>query len=318
VSELRAYFESVRRQLQDELAQSSMSYLAVALELFHSARANSARHIQPPIGNLGIATELMLKTLLASKNPVLLFRDLNKELRAFLACPDGLPTSFDWRLHDISLRSFDFKTVELDECIATFYVFFPGSKQELEPYFRLLSHCRNASVHASLPRFRRYDLDRTAYLALNVFRILSAANIFGYRAYPLEKRDEDFLLLFVEERASSVKEKIQKAKEESKKLPPELAYRGEICPVDDWDHYVTSCPVCDCDGILTGTTGLLVEKGADEEEEWNLRFLANGFECESCGLKLEDAEELVLAGMEKCYDRSDDLRKWYDEYRCAE
>jgi hypothetical protein len=49
----------------------------------------------------------------------------------------------------MDLRSFAFKTIELDEAISIFYVYVSKDKQILQPYFRFLSRTRNLSVHTS-------------------------------------------------------------------------------------------------------------------------------------------------------------------------
>lgn len=84
--------------------------------------------------------------------------------------------------------------------------------------------------------------------------------------------------------------------------------------------FVFACPICESWGILNGyTEDDLVE---DEDGAFPaLGFFAEAFNCDECGLSLEDVEELKLAGIDTHYDRSDDIDRWfaeqgnpYDEY----
>jgi len=308
---MKHYFDSIREKLQTELTRSGMGYLKSGLELFHNERRSSLGRIEPAIGNLAIAVELMLKTFVVKNNPLLLFRELPLELRILFTCPDAIPSKgFNWRRYDIDLRSFNYKTLELAELISLFYVFFPNHKQALKPYFSLLSRCRNASIHSSLPSFQRYELERTAYLALRVFKVLDESQAFRYRGYLLKEEDKQFLSSFEEERTERVRKKIDEAKEKSKALA-----HGQVgVYIDSWDAYTTSCPICGCDGVLTG--GTEVDVDVDEEGSMNpyLVFLAETFKCEECGLSLDDVDELKLAGMDISYDRpQSDMDKWARE-----
>lgn len=307
------YYESVQDRMQRELARSAVSYLHVGLELFHREYGSSFARIEPAIGNLAIAVELMLKTLLVKQNPLLLFRDLPLELRVLFACPNAVTKdSFNWRAYDVDLSAYGYKTVELDELISTFFLFFPSQKQVLRPHLRFLSRCRNASVHLSLPSFQTYEFERTAYVALRVYLILRDydSGLFGPTCYHMDKRDEAFLSKYDTERTERVRKKIEKAREHAKQIEA----RNVWVSVDGWEVYVTECPVCRCDGVLTGETR--VEADTDEEGSAHpyLVFLADTFKCEECGLSLDDANELQSAGMGLFYDRPEsDMDKWVAE-----
>jgi len=107
---LKKYFNSIRKHLQVELAKSARDYLKIGLSLYHDRRSIG---IQAPIGNLGIAIELMIKTYIAKNNPLLLFQGLPTELKVLFTCPDSSIKSFHWRRFDIDLRSFLYKTIEV-------------------------------------------------------------------------------------------------------------------------------------------------------------------------------------------------------------
>lgn len=307
----KEYCASTQRKIHSELARSGIGYLKTGLELFHKECNSTYPLIEPAIGNLATAVELMIKAFLAKNNLVLLFKDLPLELKILFMCPENLsPDSLNLRIYDTELRSFRYKTFELDELIASFYIFFPEKRQVLRPYFRLLSRCRNASIHLSLPSFQRYELERTAYLALNVFQILADKKYLSSLYYRLTKEDERFLSEYNEERIERVRNKIEKAKENAKKIEA----KDIGISVDSWDAYETACPICGCGGMLMGDTQ--VEADFDEDGIANpyLIFLADTFECDGCGIRLDDVEELKLAGMDIVYQRSDsDMDKWTAE-----
>lgn len=330
---MRPYFDStqqysgsIRNELQGELTRSAIGYLKSGLELFHKERTRPHSCIEPAIGNLAIAVELMLKTLAVKNNPLLLFKGLPLEVRTLFACPNALPEKdFNWRPYDIDLRSFNYETVDLNELIKLFYILFPNQRQALRPCFSLLSRCRNASLHSSLPSFQCYELERTAYLALQVFQLLDELETFGRifefsdgsknfmrNSYVLTDKDKKFLSSFEEERAERVKNKVEEAKRKSK----ELDHRSINIPiVDDWNLYTTACPICGSEGVLTGETEINYEELHDEFPHPYLLFLADTFECGECGLTLDDAKELELAGMDICYDRPEsDMDKWERDF----
>jgi hypothetical protein len=310
---MKEYYDSVQQRMQSELARSAVGYLKVGLDLFHREYGGSFALIEPAIGNLAIAVELMLKTLLVKQNPLLLFRDLPLELKVMFTCPDAVKQdSFNWRAYDVELRSFGYKTMELDELISTFFLFFPSQKQVLRPHLKFLSKCRNASVHLSLPSFQTYELERTAYVALRVYLILRDydSDLFRPTWYHLDKRDEEFLSKYDTERTERVRKKVESARENAKRIEAKNVWVS----VDGWVADVTKCPVCGCDGVLTGETR--VEADIDEDGSANpyLVFLADTFKCEGCGLSLDDANELQLAGMDLSYDRPEsDMEKWVAE-----
>jgi len=308
---MKEYYASIQEKYYHELAGSGIGYFKVGLELFHKERNSDSPLIEPAIGNLAVSIELMIKAFLAKNNLVLLFRDLPLELRILFTCPENISAdSLNLRHFDTELRSFKYKTFGLDELISSFYVLFPEQKQTLRPYFRLLSRCRNASIHLSLPSFQRYELERTAYLSLCVFQFLVNKKLLPSYYYHLSKGDEQFLSEYNEKRIERVMSKIEEAKEKTKTIKTKSI---EIS-VDSLEEYETNCPICGCVGILTGDTQ--VEADIDEEGTANpyLIFLADTFSCDKCGISLDDVEELKLAGMDISYDRpAEDMDMWVEE-----
>lgn len=309
---MKDYFDSIREYLRHEITLNAMGYLRNGLDLLHAARRSTYTSIAPAVGNLGVAVELMLKAMIVSKGPSLLFKHDNgfpPELRALLTAPDAMPAGFNRRPYDIKLRSFSpkYKTIQLGECIQMFYAFYPQHRQTLQPYFEFLSACRNPSIHAALPLFQRYDLERTAFLALRVLAILSTAQVFRpHESCLLQPEDERFLSEFDAERAKRVREDIERAKSRAE----ELTRTPVLVRVDDWDTYVTRCFICASDATLRGYTAESVELDEDGLGSLGLEFFASSFECSACQLALHDVEGLRLASMETRYDRSDELDQW--------
>lgn len=307
-TQIEKYLISVRRDLRYGLAQSAGNYLRTGLELFHKHRQDQVFPFEVSVGNLAIAVELMLKAFIAVRNPILLLQNIPAELRVLFTCPDTIPEGFNWRQFDVDLRSSRFETAKLNECIAIFYVFFPRHQQELKPYFDLLSRCRNASVHSSLPFFQRYDLERIAYLALRVYQILDSSRDFGTSArYGLSQHDEDFLSGFGSERVELVAKKIAGAKKQSKTLMPKTLKSSEEPAKDESKFRSTVCPICSSYGVLSGYSETRSELAKGWDDDLRLEydclnvertFYASSFACDQCGLSLDDAEELRLSNVE--------------------
>lgn len=302
---MEKYYDSITLTLYTDLQNSASGYLRAGMEMFYKLRTPSWQSIQPAVGNLGIAIELILKAFIIKKNPILVFEGLPIELQALFACPEALPKDFNWRAFDVDLRSSKYKTKELDSCISLFNMFKPEYRQELSAHFQLLSRCRNTSVHFVLPSFQKYELERIAYLALRL------ADITGVPR-SLTKDDKKFLLDFKAERIERVKKKIEEAKEKAK----HISSVDTSLSIGGWEEHVTQCPVCSSDGILSGTTDIGFDAPFEqgEEPEPRLDFFADNFICQQCGLELDDSEELRLAGMDLVYDRSSDLEEWHRDF----
>ncbi len=309
---MKKYSEKIKESLHKELTKSALDYFNLGLSIFHEARKQNRIGIQPPIGILGISIELMIKSFLIQQNPTLIFCTLPKELSLLFTCPDFDDKKFNWRHYDIDLRSFSYKTIDFSECVSYFYTFFKDLKQILKPYFRVLSESRNKSIHASLPSFQLYDLERMAFLAISVFNTLNNNSAFGSHVYSLKKEDQNFIKSFLADRTDRVKKKIEDAKENSKKLTGNESHI--VLEPKEWDLYVTSCPICQNDGYLCGDTEFEADGVSEEAVEYWLDFNAFSFECDECGLKLDDIKELEMVGIETNYDRETELEDWFEDH----
>lgn len=304
----KSSFEKLQDEVSQQLELAAVAYLETGLSLFHVGRKSASTSYQPAVGNLCIAVELLLKTLIARKAFRFLYADLPVEAQVYLSYPETVPDAAAFRRYAIDLKGFKYKAPELDACISLFYTFFPTDKQEFRPNLSLLSQVRNRSVHAALPTFQAYDLHRVGYTALKLIQHFEKHAILSKRAYSLTQRDTEFLDEFDAGRVERVKKAVEAAKEQSKKLEHAA---GFYLDDDSWEVFLTQCPVCNSDGFLYGSTELQVASADD----LSLEFEADSFECEECGLRLDDIQELKLAGMDATYDRSDALDKWMaDDY----
>lgn len=301
------YIESLKENVQRNLSLSAKAYLDVGMREFYEVRHVPDDNFQPAVGNLAIGIELMLKSLIAKKSFVFLYKNLPIELKIMLTQPESVIKTSNPRLHGIDLKSFaSYKIINVGDCIVIFYIYYPNLKQEYKPYFKLLSSVRDISVHASLPSFQRYDLERIAYAALQLSNFLNEEDVLASRSYDNKKKDKEFLATYAKERVERVERKIEAAKKQSKEI------KHPIVPpsAEGWESYVIECPICSCSGILEGDTETSGEGFSVDYEDYGLTFLAEGFKCEPCGLELTDTEELKLAGIETVYDRSDELDEW--------
>ena len=306
---IEEYVKKMQEEYSSDLERTALDYLKIGLELFHQRRYLDYPNSQVALGNLAIAIELMLKTFIARKNLFLLFNGLPPELNVLFICPQSLEPEFNLRPYGINLKTGLYKTLEFNECVSYFYIFFPKLKQSYHSHLRLLSSIRNASVHAVFPSFQRYDIERVAFIALQFFMKLQEGT--QYQFYALTENDKTFLMNFKEERINTVRTKIEQAKETSKKIKDNS--HDQYIDDDDedyWEQYIAECPICGSDALLGGYTESQYDLSIPEE--W-LEFYPDTFLCDGCDLELNDDEELRLAGIDTVYDRTDDLERWHHE-----
>jgi hypothetical protein len=302
--------KDVQKELVRNLLSASIGYGRAGLAIFRG-KAGLDKNNQAAIGNLAIATELLLKTYIAKLNLQLLLKDVPIELKCALSAPEALPSSFKKAPHKIELRSSGFKSIELDEAISVFSVFFPDIKKRFGAHLRFLSRYRNLCVHAGLPDFREYEVQRTVYLYLSLFNHLKEheSELFKYQNLGDKEENEKFLRQFDEERLSRVHAAIESAREKAKHIESTSS-----ASVDAWEVCVIECPICKSDGLMFGDTQADSDYDDDDMPAFDLTFFGYSFECEECGLKLEDYDELQMAGIDPIVDRSSESDRWAREY----
>ncbi len=305
--------KQIQRKITQNLIWASAGYARAGLALLHGIKG-SVTNPQVTIGNLAIAIELLLKAFIAKQSLLLLFKNLPLELRCAIAAPEAMPKTFRKAPYEIDLKASMYKSVELNEAIDTFGIFFPAMKKRLGSHLRFLSRHRNTCVHAALPDFREYEMERTAFLFLTLVEHLKKKEpeLLKYYILSEDKLNKQFLARFDEDRLKRVHSKIEAAREKAKELTEKPSLSS-----DEWDWCPVECPVCGSDGILTGETEPDTEGityGDYGDVYMTLTFSGETFECEQCGLTLSDFDELKIAGIDPDVDRSDEVERWNDEH----
>ena len=153
-----------------------------------------------------------------------------------------------------------------------------------------------------------YEVGRSAFVYLKLFEHvkLQEPRLASYRSPGDQRANAAFLRSFSEQRVSRVHQAIEAARERAKH-----AKYGSPGYISNWDTYVISCPICGFDALLIGETQL--DADADEDGTLNpyLSFTGGEFECSVCGLKLEDFDELTIAGIDPVLDRTEELGAWF-------
>lgn len=303
--------KEIQKEITRNLVCAAADYARAGMGLM-LGEDEFGRNAQAAIGNLGIATELLLKAFIAKQDLTLLFKELPMELRCALAAPETMPESFRVLPYEIDLKSSAYKSLGLNEAIAVFYCFFPDFKKHYRSHLRLLAKHRNTCVHAVHPDCRKYEVERTAFMFLTLVKHIEsqAVDLIHDSNWGDKEKNETFLARFDEARLRRVHAKVEaasdKAKNLSKKVPLE--------PIE-WDWYPIECPVCGSDGILSGETQESpVCDGDGMEVDFSLSFFGETFQCKQCGLELEDYDEMKIAKIDpEDIDRSDESDQWHEE-----
>lgn len=311
--------DEIQKQFSNSLEKAALGYFTLGITNFFSERKKSTyAGNQSTIGNLAIAVELALKSFIARKSLLLLFKSLPIEIRVLITNPESVPESFNWRSFEIELKSASYPTIELDECISLFYLFFPECKQTLHSHLKYLSKSRNASVHSILPSFQQeYEVNRVAYAALKV--IGATKDELFILGDPAKRYPESvsFLQEFQDKLIEKIHKAIEKAKERAKKLPIKSKTARQVT-VSYWVQDVTKCPVCGNLAVLNGTTEKITwtRRGNEQINEPGLWFMPERFHCAECGLTLEDYDEMRLAGIDidsSEFDRTENIQDYEND-----
>lgn len=300
---------TLKREFAHDLALCGRYYLEIGLEKFYLSGDWEPVLAQVALGNLTIAVELMLKAVIADSSLLAVFQNPSQEMILLLSCPEMCTDSPNWRSFQMRLRSGNYKMLEFDQCLAVAYLLAPELKRSLSSHLRHLSRHRNQSVHSLFPRFQKYDIERAVFAALNVAALIERIDESLLLTHARGEKDTAFLKKFEEAR----NERVEKAVAEAKKRCATLESSGSSVSVDSWDFFVVECPICESDGVLEGSTELNVMEGGYAAEDHCLTFFADRFQCDECGLALEDSDEVRLAGIEVGHDRDTELERWFRE-----
>lgn len=299
------HVDNLRDQVSRDLRSSARSYYTIGIDVFHESRMRSWIDFQPAIGNLAISVELLLKAVIAKKTIKMLYSNLPDEAQLLLCYPESLSKEHNSTSYLNDLKNFSFKAIEIDKAISLFYHFYPEVKKEYKQFFSSLSAVRNISVHASVPDFQKYELERVAYFSTKLFSTISNLKIFKEFSLQIDRKTENFLKYYEDEKVKKVKVALDRARD--------VVKRGKVAePIyysEDWEMMHHTCPICDNTGVYSGET-----EDSSDEDGITLTFQCVSFSCEACGLELEDYEELELAGMETAIDRDGDVEQWAHDH----
>lgn len=289
----------------EDLRSCAESYYDIGINIFHESRLKGWVDFQPAIGNLSIGVEIFLKAIIAQKSISLLYSNLPDEAILLLCYPESLTNSHNSKGYINDIKNFSYKTIELDKAISLFYHYFPSYKQEYKQFLSSLSVIRNMSVHASVPDFQRYELDRIACFSTKLFTLVYDQKVFKYYRFKQLEKTERFIQTYKDDKVKKVKDAISKARQNVKNGN----LKGTGFFPDDWKSMPGPCPICGDYATYYGETEDMIDY-----DSLHLSFLSESLSCKSCGLELEDFEELELAGVETSFGRSDDIEKWGYEH----
>jgi hypothetical protein len=302
---MASYIE-LRDRLVADLVRASKGYFAVGVKEFLNPHS---REPQSAAGNLAIALEFMLKAYLATRSPLLIYREVSDDIRIPLICHADFPSERFWIRAENELRSPQAKLIGLKECLTTAFLLLPQMRIALDTHGEYVCKIRNASVHGVIHRMSGYDIDRTAYATIRAAQILNEMEPFLKRTLYVTKQSQDFTAAFDSNRVEYVRTQIEAARVKLKSLTSQ----APAIEVDDWDLFVISCPVCQSDCLLTGETSDGVDVEPEGDAHVYLEFGASSLSCKHCGLTLRDREELRLADVDRLYNRSSELDRWFGD-----
>jgi len=124
-------------EIERNLAAAATAYYRIGIAEYLNAEARMWESYQAAVGNLAIAIELMLKAFVVRNCFRKLYVGLPDELDIFLSETETPPGSVSLRPFEDALKSFDQKTIDLNQAIAIYEIYFPSKKLELHSHFQL-------------------------------------------------------------------------------------------------------------------------------------------------------------------------------------
>lgn len=288
---LRADLSRIAIEITRLISNAAINYLRIATKDFYGFKSKDL-YGQSIIGNMSISIELMIKAWLGTISLMYLFKDLPLELSAIIINSKLAPKSFRLKPYEVDLLSAKYKMPELDECISYFKIHFPKEYEVLSSHLKFLSQSRNRSVHSFLPETRLYEVERVVYLGLNIYLAFSKKGVFQYARYELTENDKAFMKQFDDKRIIKVQTAIKNATDRAKELKSQT-----IISVSGEGISTMRCPICQSDAVISGN------QSEDYQDGVLFKCLdVDTFECDACGLKLDDFTELELAGIDTYHE----------------
>jgi len=291
-------------EISSNLKKSSLEFFRLGIEKFHKIRKEELPYFQTAVANLCISIELLLKYIIAEKSHRDLYKNIPQEFQIYLSNYEIIPDKISFNRLAVDLRGAVYKTLEFNECVSFFYIFYPNLKQKYRPFLSLISNIRNSSIHSFLPKFQSYDLLKVAYLCIDLFK-----TILGEENLLLKKEQIDANNVFIKEYDNVRVDKVRKIIEEAREKSKKLHHPGLISIGNSWTEKIVKCPICESDAFIHGYTEVIYDY-----EGGYLNFFAETFECESCELKLDDFEELRLVGIDLVYDMDQSIYDYWEDF----
>lgn len=307
--ELGKHLNRISDDIAKSLQDAALDYFNLGIRLYQDGKKRPWQGFQAVLGNLSIACELLLKAIIARKMFSCLYPNLSKEALAMLHYPEAMPAGTTPNTFIGDLRSFTEKVIDISQATSYFYQLYPDKKQEFKPHLSLLAPIRNIAVHAAFPEFQKYHLERVAYIACKLFKLAKDDEVFKWLFMISNQQEIDGIIKrYDDERVTKVHKAIEQAKTKSKSL--DFLYAWNFGS-NEWEMRDEKCPVCKNDAICCGYT-----EEDETEDGISLWFVKDQFECDNCGLVLDDSDELELAGIETSDDLEAYLEEWF-EYKAA-
>ncbi len=306
----RKNLADVQNSLSVGLSRGGVDYIRTGLDLFHLYRDPEYANHQVVMGNITIGIELLMKGFLARKNLLLVLENPSPETLTALAGGETVNRDFNWRRFEIEFLTGRLKLRDLETTTKSFCLFYPDVREYLERHAKRMTALRNLCVHSVMPSYDKYETEIVSFIALTLVRTLKSSKSL---VYPFIEGDADkgFMKEFRETRLTRVRQAFDEAKKRAHK-PESSEIAGDEC---DWDRYPELCPVCASPAWLIGETEFAAYEDEDGVAQPGLDFVAKSFECQCCGLVLQDPVLLRLGGFFDHFDRSEDVDKWLADHQ---
>lgn len=313
-NELKKYLDATADDIAKSLQGAALEYFNLGIRLYEKTRKGRFAGLQVVLGNLSISCELLLKAIVARKIFSCLYSNLSKEALAMLNYPLSMPKGTTPNSFIGDLRNFTERVIDIQQATSYFYQLYPKNKQEFKPHLSLLAPIRNTAVHAAVPGFQKYHLERIAYIACKLFKLAKDEGMFDREISTFQESQIDNIIMqYNEERINKVHKAIEAARLKSKSLN---SIPSSIGNFDKWEMRVERCPACQNEAFCYGYVEAFRESefGVQHDSGYDnvavLFFYKERFKCENCELTLDDVEELNLAKIKISKNLEEEIEEW--------
>lgn len=301
--ELKKYLDKITDEVANSLQGAALAYFNIGIQLYEQKWNDSFGGSQIVLGNLSIACELLLKTIIARRMFGCLYANLSPEVLAVLHYPDSMPAETMPNVFVSDLRNFTEKSIDIGRAASLFHLLYPSKKQEFKSDLNLLARIRNIAVHAAFPKFQKYQLERVAYIACKLFKLAKDDKIFkGKFSISNESQINKIIALYDKNRIGKVDKAIEAARKQLKTIKLVLLLEPDF---NKWEARIETCPVCENDALCYGYTDRVIDRDGHR-----LVFFKEQFKCENCKLNLDDFEELRCVDIKILEDVEYSFLEW--------